>query len=343
MVLHSLHCYYYYSSSFLFPRLVVALTSVEINQQKPMVVFFGENVPKETVKEAMDLTLSSDGVLVIGSSLMVYSGISYKPQERERILDVINTWNRENFFFMYVIYMVCVKIRKNWERERERSHSLESQLTGSWRRQRSMASLLHWSTLGPLVPTSSLLSMSRCKRDPPSCCHNCYPSSGLELDHQMLHSYENTIERTHVYTYTCTFLSVEHVVRNAIPSSTCCLFIIIIYTDISSLKSLLSLSLSLFHFSCSCSFSFCSSFLPSFLRHNSNSLFVWTHNGVSVLCLLGCLRVCLWSMRCRAVCHVAATGLGFPLSGLEGLCCFHFPEASFFVEFARGLHFTVLQ
>ncbi len=78
-----------------------------------MVVFFGENVPKETVKKAMDLTLSSDGVLVIGSSLMVYSGISHNPQERERILDVTNTWNGENFFFMYILYMVCVKIRKN--------------------------------------------------------------------------------------------------------------------------------------------------------------------------------------------------------------------------------------
>jgi NAD-dependent SIR2 family protein deacetylase len=53
------------------PLLFVGLPSPF---EKPAVVFFGENVPRAVVEEAMSHTLSSDGVLVIGSSLMVYSG-----------------------------------------------------------------------------------------------------------------------------------------------------------------------------------------------------------------------------------------------------------------------------
>jgi NAD-dependent deacetylase sirtuin 4 len=44
---------------------------------KPTVVFFGENVPRATVDETMSHTLTSDGVLVIGSSLMVYSAFRF--------------------------------------------------------------------------------------------------------------------------------------------------------------------------------------------------------------------------------------------------------------------------
>ncbi|HWU70804.1 MAG TPA: Sir2 family NAD-dependent protein deacetylase, partial [Pseudoxanthomonas sp.] len=44
---------------------------------KPDVVFFGENVPRERVVEA-NLRLSrSDAVLVVGSSLMVWSGFRF--------------------------------------------------------------------------------------------------------------------------------------------------------------------------------------------------------------------------------------------------------------------------
>jgi NAD-dependent SIR2 family protein deacetylase len=44
---------------------------------KPDVVFFGESVPKERVSAAMDAVESADGMLIIGSSLMVYSGFRF--------------------------------------------------------------------------------------------------------------------------------------------------------------------------------------------------------------------------------------------------------------------------
>jgi len=44
---------------------------------KPDVVFFGENVPRERVQAAHDALLASDGLLVVGSSLMVYSGFRF--------------------------------------------------------------------------------------------------------------------------------------------------------------------------------------------------------------------------------------------------------------------------
>lgn len=44
---------------------------------KPDVVFFGENVPKETVLSAMDELAGADALLVAGSSLMVYSGFRF--------------------------------------------------------------------------------------------------------------------------------------------------------------------------------------------------------------------------------------------------------------------------
>ena len=40
---------------------------------KPDVVFFGDNVPKPRVDEAHNLVLNSERILVIGSSLMVFS------------------------------------------------------------------------------------------------------------------------------------------------------------------------------------------------------------------------------------------------------------------------------
>ena len=44
---------------------------------KPDVVFFGENVPRERVAAAMDACRNADAMLVVGSSLMVYSGYRF--------------------------------------------------------------------------------------------------------------------------------------------------------------------------------------------------------------------------------------------------------------------------
>lgn len=44
---------------------------------KPDVVFFGDFVPKERVELARERLAESDGLLVIGSSLMVYSGLRF--------------------------------------------------------------------------------------------------------------------------------------------------------------------------------------------------------------------------------------------------------------------------
>jgi NAD-dependent SIR2 family protein deacetylase len=44
---------------------------------KPDVVFFGENVPRARVDAAMAALATSDGLLVVGSSLMVYSGYRF--------------------------------------------------------------------------------------------------------------------------------------------------------------------------------------------------------------------------------------------------------------------------
>ncbi|SHF60476.1 NAD-dependent protein deacetylase, SIR2 family [Microbulbifer donghaiensis] len=44
---------------------------------KPDVVFFGDNVPKDRVQQALDALQASDALLVIGSSLMVYSGFRF--------------------------------------------------------------------------------------------------------------------------------------------------------------------------------------------------------------------------------------------------------------------------
>ncbi|WP_078084449.1 NAD-dependent protein deacetylase [Microbulbifer mangrovi] len=44
---------------------------------KPDVVFFGDNVPKPRVQQALDALHKSDALLVVGSSLMVYSGFRF--------------------------------------------------------------------------------------------------------------------------------------------------------------------------------------------------------------------------------------------------------------------------
>ena len=44
---------------------------------KPQVVFFGESVPAARVEECFDALASADAMLVVGSSLMVYSGFRF--------------------------------------------------------------------------------------------------------------------------------------------------------------------------------------------------------------------------------------------------------------------------
>lgn len=44
---------------------------------KPHVVFFGETIPRERVDRSIDALRAADALLVIGSSLMVYSGFRY--------------------------------------------------------------------------------------------------------------------------------------------------------------------------------------------------------------------------------------------------------------------------
>ncbi|WP_404369543.1 NAD-dependent protein deacetylase [Marinobacter sp.] len=50
---------------------------------KPDVVFFGDNVPRARVVSALEALRESDGLLVIGSSLMVYSGFRFCRHARE--------------------------------------------------------------------------------------------------------------------------------------------------------------------------------------------------------------------------------------------------------------------
>lgn len=44
---------------------------------KPDVVFFGDFVPKDRVNQGLDYLRQADGLLVVGSSLMVYSGLRF--------------------------------------------------------------------------------------------------------------------------------------------------------------------------------------------------------------------------------------------------------------------------
>jgi len=50
---------------------------------KPDVVFFGDNVPRPRVQLVLDALASADGLLVIGSSLMVYSGFRFCRRARD--------------------------------------------------------------------------------------------------------------------------------------------------------------------------------------------------------------------------------------------------------------------
>jgi len=56
---------------------------------KPDVVFFGENVQKETVVDAMKKLRASDALLVVGSSLMVYSGFRFCREAQKHGIPII--------------------------------------------------------------------------------------------------------------------------------------------------------------------------------------------------------------------------------------------------------------
>ena len=55
---------------------------------KPGVVFFGEAVPRQIVERAYAALARAEGVLVIGSSLMVYSGYRFVRDASERALPI---------------------------------------------------------------------------------------------------------------------------------------------------------------------------------------------------------------------------------------------------------------
>jgi len=56
---------------------------------KPDVVFFGENVPRARVQAAQDALAQAGAMLVVGSSLMVYSGYRFARMARERALPLV--------------------------------------------------------------------------------------------------------------------------------------------------------------------------------------------------------------------------------------------------------------
>jgi NAD-dependent SIR2 family protein deacetylase len=55
---------------------------------KPDVVFFGENVPRQRITECFDVLDRADAVLVIGSSLMVYSGYRFVIRAKQNNIPV---------------------------------------------------------------------------------------------------------------------------------------------------------------------------------------------------------------------------------------------------------------
>ncbi|GAA5236224.1 NAD-dependent protein deacetylase [Verticiella sediminum] len=59
---------------------------------KPDVVFFGDNVPLARVRAATDALAQADALLVVGSSLMVYSGFRFarKAAERGQAIAILN-------------------------------------------------------------------------------------------------------------------------------------------------------------------------------------------------------------------------------------------------------------
>jgi NAD-dependent SIR2 family protein deacetylase len=59
---------------------------------KPDVVFFGDNVPRPTVDAAFALLEEGDALLVVGSSLAVFSGYRFvlRASERHMLIGMLN-------------------------------------------------------------------------------------------------------------------------------------------------------------------------------------------------------------------------------------------------------------
>jgi NAD-dependent SIR2 family protein deacetylase len=55
---------------------------------KPDVVFFGDNVPPPTVEAAFSLLEEGDALLVVGSSLAIYSGFRFLQRAADRHMPV---------------------------------------------------------------------------------------------------------------------------------------------------------------------------------------------------------------------------------------------------------------
>jgi NAD-dependent SIR2 family protein deacetylase len=55
---------------------------------KPDVVFFGESVPRSVVATGLQNLAAADAMLVVGSSLMVYSGFRFVKLAAERGLPI---------------------------------------------------------------------------------------------------------------------------------------------------------------------------------------------------------------------------------------------------------------
>lgn len=55
---------------------------------KPDVVFFGENVPRDVVASAQDHLANADAMLIVGSSLMVYSGFRFVQEAARRQIPI---------------------------------------------------------------------------------------------------------------------------------------------------------------------------------------------------------------------------------------------------------------
>jgi NAD-dependent SIR2 family protein deacetylase len=73
-----------------FAQFVVPSCTVCGGVLKPDVVFFGESVPRDRVDLAMDRLAQSDLMLVVGSSLMVYSGFRFARAAAERGTPIVS-------------------------------------------------------------------------------------------------------------------------------------------------------------------------------------------------------------------------------------------------------------
>jgi NAD-dependent SIR2 family protein deacetylase len=87
---------------------------------KPDVVFFGDSAPRDRVKAGMDAIDASRGLLVVGSSLMVYSGFRFADHAHRRGKPVMAI----NLGKTRADDLLCAKVQKNCD---EFLHMLRTQ------------------------------------------------------------------------------------------------------------------------------------------------------------------------------------------------------------------------